>query len=164
MSAKNKTLIIYDSLYGNTEKIAKRIQKNISGSVLKHINSVKNKEIAKYDLIILGCPTQGGRPTSDISYFLENNSASLNGKQVAVFDTRFDIKDLSFLLKLLVRSIDYAAPKLAQIVINNNGKLASEPIGFYVSSKTGPLKQGEMTRAAIWAKKIITGLKTPKEE
>ena len=59
-----KTLVVYDSVYGNTEEIAKAIGDAISGEIkMVHISAENLKELAGIDLLIIGSPTHGGRPT-----------------------------------------------------------------------------------------------------
>ena len=85
-----KTLVVYDSQYGNTEKIAKAIGGGIGGDV-KVIRSpeVTESDLASLDLLIVGSPTQGGRPSKTIQDFLSALPASsVKGKKVAAFDTR----------------------------------------------------------------------------
>lgn len=58
-----KALIVYDSMYGNTEKIAKSIGGAITGDVkVLRISEVIPSELESLDFLIVGSPTQGGRP------------------------------------------------------------------------------------------------------
>jgi menaquinone-dependent protoporphyrinogen oxidase len=54
-----KTLIIYASKTGTTEKCAKDIEKQLENSTAVNI-STKNEDIIKYDLIIIGTPIRMG--------------------------------------------------------------------------------------------------------
>lgn len=87
-----KVLIIYDSLFGNTEKIA-RAMGNALGSqkdieVLR-VSQVKPEQLTGLELLIVGSPTQGGRPTRAIQDFLEKvPESAVKGTNVAAFDTR----------------------------------------------------------------------------
>ena len=59
-----KTLIVYDSVYGNTEKIAKAIGDAIIDEVkVLRVGEVNISELKTFNLLIVGSPTQGGRPT-----------------------------------------------------------------------------------------------------
>jgi flavodoxin len=67
-----KTLIIYDSQYGNTEQIAKAIGGGIKGEVkLVRAGDADPTEIPGAGLLIIGSPTQGGRATEAMTDFLE---------------------------------------------------------------------------------------------
>jgi len=66
-----RVLIVYDSVYGNTEKIAKAIGGAITGEVkVLRVDEANPSELKTIDLFIVGSPTQGGRPTPAIRDFL----------------------------------------------------------------------------------------------
>ena len=143
-----KALIVYDSVYGNTEKIAKSIGGAITGDVkVLRIGEVNPSELESIDLFIVGSPTQGGRPTPAIQDFLSKVSEpAIKGINVAAFDTRFSTR--------LVGIFGYAAGKIAGSLKTKGGTLILSPEGFFVKGKEGPLKEGELERAASWAKEI----------
>jgi flavodoxin I len=144
-----KVLIVYDSVYGNTEKIARAIGGAISGDVkVLYMGEVNFTELKPFDLFIVGSPTQGGRLTMAIQDFLTNvPESTIKGIYVASFDTRLSTK--------LVGIFGYAAGKIADILRTKGGTLVIPPEGFIVKGKEGPLKEGELERAADWAKVII---------
>ncbi len=45
------------------------------------------------------------------------------------------------------------------VEVGKDGYLAAEPEGFIVEDSEGPLKKGELERAAIWAKGIVENKK-----
>jgi len=148
-----KTLIVYDSVYGNTEKIAKAIGDAITGEVkVLRVGEVNSSELKVFDLLIVGSPTQGGRPTRAIQDFLNKVSEpTIRGINVAAFDTRFSTR--------LVRIFGYAAGRIADSLKRNGGTLIVSPEGFFVKATKGPLKEGEVERAASWAKVIVKSKK-----
>ncbi|MCL5070222.1 MAG: flavodoxin family protein [Actinobacteria bacterium] len=147
-------LVIYDSLYGNTEKIARIIGKSISAQIIR-VTDINVSNINGIDTLIVGSPTQGGKATPAIQEFLNNiPSKTLINVKLAVFDTRFLEKNLNFALKLLVKTIGYAAPKMAKVLTDKGGKLIVPPEGFIVKGKEGPLASGELERAQAWAKML----------
>jgi len=89
-----KVLIVYDSVYGNTERIAKAIGGAITGEVkVLRVDEANPSELRTIDLFILGSPTQGGRPTPAIRDLLNKvPEPSLQGINVAAFDTRISTK------------------------------------------------------------------------
>lgn len=152
-------LIIYDSLYGNTEKVAQKIAEGISAGnriQLKRVDSSKPPDVKQVDMIIVGSPTHGGRPTQAIQEFLQN-LPDIMDKTVAAFDTRFSEKDHGPGLKLLMKIIGFAAEKIAGKLTAKGGTLLLPPEGFIVKDKKGPLKNGESERAISWAKKLLKG-------
>jgi len=148
-----KALIVYDSVYGNTEKIAKAIGGAIAGEVkVLRMGEVNSSELKTLDLLIVGSPTQGGRPTPAIQDFLNKVSEpAIKGINVAAFDTRFSTR--------LVGIFGYAAGRIADSLKRKGGTLILSPEGFFVKSKEGPLKEGELERAAGWARGIVESKK-----
>ena len=89
-----KALIVYDSLYGNTEQIAKAIGGAITGEVkVLRVAEANPAELGSFDLIIAGSPTQGGRQTVATREFLGKIPAdALKNVNVTSFDTRIKTK------------------------------------------------------------------------
>lgn len=147
-----KKIVIYDSQYGNTEKVAQEVAKSISAKALK-VSDAKTSDIDGIDILVIGSPTQGGRPTVALQQFLDSlPGKSLKDVKVAVFDTRLLEADVNFALKLLLKIIGYAAPKIVEIVKQKGGKLILPPEGFIVKGKEGPLSDLELGRARKWLK------------
>lgn len=153
-----KSIILYDSAYGNTEQIARTIQKALSGKGLTRlfqVNEVNVDDIRDTDLLVVGSPTQGGRPTQLLDGFLKGiPDNALRGVKVAAFDTRFDPNEHGFGLKLLMNVIHFAADKIAGTLRDKGGKLSVDPEGFVVEGREGPLRKGELDRAARWAEHL----------
>jgi flavodoxin len=150
-----KALIVYDSVYGNTEKIARAIAGALtpSGEVkVLRAGEVNPSGLESVDLLVVGSPTQGGRPTPAIQDFLNQvPERTIKGVNVAAFDTRFSTK--------LVAIFGYAAGKIAGSLKTKGGTLILSPEAFFVKGKEGPLKEGELERAAAWAKGILESKK-----
>jgi flavodoxin I len=69
-----KALVVYDSVYGNTEKIAKAIGEAIapSGEVkLVRVGEANPSQLTPVDLLIVGSPTHAGRPVQAVQEFLK---------------------------------------------------------------------------------------------
>ena len=104
------------------------------------------------DLLIVGSPTQGGRSTPAILNFLNKVSEpAIKGIHLAAFDTRFSTR--------LVGIFGYAAGKIADSLKRKGGTLILPPEAFFVKSKEGPLKEGELERAAGWVKGLLESKK-----
>lgn len=152
-----KTLVIYDSVYGNTQKIAQVIGDNLTGEVkVAPVGSMNASDLQSFDLIIVGSPVHGGRATPTIDAFLKQLPPhSLEGKSVAAFDTRFEAEEQGIGLRILMSVIRYAAERIAKDLVKKGGRPVAEPEGFIVEQKEGPLKQGELERAGHWAKAML---------
>lgn len=157
------SLIIYDSLFGNTQKIAETIAEVLNSSGNTKTLMLKNASIDDFkeqNLLIIGSPTHGGQSTPAMQKFLNQiPPQALKNVFVACFDTRFLEKDVNFALRLLIRTIGYAAPKIADLLKSKSGKILTPPEGFIVKGKNGPLKDGELKKAKIWAKQILSQIK-----
>ena len=148
-----KALIVYDSVYGNTEKIARAIAEAItpSGEVkVLGVDEASPSELASIDLLVVGSPTHGGRPTPAVQGLI-NKVPKLQGINVAAFDTRSQAK--------LARVFGNAAGRIARNLKGKGGVLIAPPEGFFVTGTKGPLKEGELERAAGWAKAILESRK-----
>ncbi|MCJ7426201.1 MAG: flavodoxin family protein [Dehalococcoidales bacterium] len=142
-----RALVVYDSVYGNTEEIAKAIGGAISGGEVRVLRAgeVGPPELENISLLVVGAPTQGGRATPAIKDFLERvTKAEINGLDVAAFDTRYSAK--------AAKIFGYAAGKIASSLKKKGAHLIVDPEGFFVEGVQGPLKEGELERAAAWGK------------
>lgn len=153
-----KALIIYDSFFGNTEKIAFAIRDALgpdNAEAIK-VENFKPEQINNLDLLIAGSPTRAFRPTKPISDCLKALPAdSLKGISVCSFDTRASMDDInSGFLKTMVNFLGYAAEPLSTRLVKKGGKQLLAPEGFLVTGEKGPLKDGELQRAIDWAVKI----------
>ena len=143
-----KTLVVYDSQYGNTEKIARVIGDTIPGASVLHADDAGLSELEGAGLLIVGSPTHGGRPMGAVQTFLKKTPANaLEGIKVASFDTRFASR--------FAKIFGYAAGRIATTLKKKGGSMAAEPEGFFVEGTQGPLTEGELERAAAWAGKVL---------
>ncbi|HDK26267.1 MAG TPA: flavodoxin family protein [Candidatus Atribacteria bacterium] len=158
-----KILIIYDSFFGNTEKIAQAVGNSLSSkenAETIRVSKVKPEQLIGLELIIVGSPTRAFRPTKAIMHFLNKIPLNgLKGVKVAAFDTRISTADVnSRFLNILVKLFGYAAKPIADKLEKKGGSLIIPPEGFFVKDSEGPLKDGEIERAVDWAKLIIKTL------
>jgi flavodoxin I len=144
-----KALIVYDSVFGNTEKIARAIGGAIDGDVkVIRADGIKPANLELLDLLIVGAPTQGGRVTKPVRDFLNSiDEKVVKGISAAAFDTRSSTK--------WVGIFGYAAGRIAKSLQKIGANLVADPEGFFVTGTQGPLKEGEEERAAGWVKEIV---------
>ena len=155
-----RILVVYDSSYGNTEAVAKVIGEAVGGdTAVLPATQTAPANLASAGLLIVGTPTQGGKPTPAIMELLGGLPPDgLAGVRVAAFDTRFAAADHGLALQLLMRVIGYAAPRIARTLQAKGGSLVAPPEGFIVQGKEGPLKEGELQRATSWMTTIAESL------
>lgn len=147
---KDTILVIYDSEFGNTAKVAQAVASGL-GAQAKCITDVSLDSLTGIKLVVVGSPTQGGTMTHAMQAYLKEVPArSLEGVVVAAFDTRFVAQEQKAWLRLLMGLIGYAAPKILSVLESKGGKPVAESVGFIVTDKKGPLKDGELERARAW--------------
>jgi flavodoxin I len=149
-----RVLVVYDSVYGNTEKIAEAIGGAVSGGEVRVLRAgeVGPPELEDISLLVVGSPAQGGRPTPEIKDFLGRISKSeINGLDAAAFDTRYAAK--------AARIFGYAADRIASSLKKKGANLIVDPEGFFIDGKEGPLKAGELERAASWGQGIAAAIR-----
>jgi len=135
-------------------------QRTIPGKILQWLSDLSAKlylgitfkALRDVDLLFIGAPTQGGRPTQPVQDFLKKIPESdIKNINIATFDTRISAK--------WVGIFGYAAGRIAKALKKKGAALVSDPAPFFVLGKEGPLKDGELERAAAWAREVISGLK-----
>jgi flavodoxin I len=154
-----KAIILYDSLYGNTEKIAQIIgnSSELRDCQVIKIGNIKPDMLLGTTLLVVGSPTQQFRPTKEMTGFLSSiPNGGLKGIKVAAFDTRLTMAEIekSRPLPFFVKIFGYAAERIAKQLQKKGGKLLTPAVGFYVQGMKGPLEVGEQERAEEWAKQL----------
>lgn len=134
-----KTLVLFDSNYGNTRLIAEEIVKNISAEVkVENIKGFNILDLKNYDLLITGSPIIGWRPTELMLNTLMKVK-DLAGLKFTTFDTRMN-----------VFYHGDAKDKMAKILKKAGANQITDSMAFFVSGKQGPLTDGELQRASDW--------------
>jgi flavodoxin len=147
-----KALIVYGSVYGNTGKIARAIADGLGekGEARLARAGKENTDIQGIDILVVGSPTQGGRPVPPVQEFLKAlPDNSLKNIKVASFDTRMRKGGSGAFAKLF----GYAAGRIESELKKRGGTvIASE--GFGVTGREGPLEEGETDRARKWGNNL----------
>ncbi|MDK2981835.1 MAG: hypothetical protein PWQ55_2182 [Chloroflexota bacterium] len=159
-----KALVIYESFFGNTEKIAQTVAQALGTEKSVNLVAVGDVDAAQLegiDLLVMASPTRGFRPSEGITNFLNSLSdGALQGVQAAVFDTRIDLETIkNKLFRFVVKRGGYANTAMAK-TLEKKGAAVLEPMGaFCVDDSEGPLTAGEIERAAQWAAEIKAAVK-----
>ena len=148
-------LVVYGSQYGNTERIARVIGNELRGfgqARVVCIDPAQLVDLQGVDLLVVGCPTQGWGPTPAMRSFLEGIKFDrLRGPVVALFDTRF---------KMPRWMTGSAAEVMAGRLQEKGVSLLVPPESFFVKGKEGPLRNGELDRAAAWTRTLVEEVET----
>jgi len=154
-----KVLVIYDSVFGNTEKVARAIAEGLRMKAtveLKRPAEMTADGLAGFDLLVVGSPTRSFQATEATVAMLKGVPAGcLKGRRAAAFDTRIDVKDIKqAAFRFMVSTGGYAAKKIADRLKKAGAELVAAPEGFIVEATEGPMRSGELERAAAWGKKL----------
>ena len=151
-----KSLVVYDSTFGNTEKIAQSIAAGLKPLGAVKITKASASALADVEgtgLLIVGSPILGGRPSSSMQAFLSGLPAgSLDKVKIAAFDTRMTMP--------IAKLFGSAAVRMEATLKAKGGSSVATPEGFIVMGRSGPLKTGEIERAAEWARSLAEQQKT----
>jgi flavodoxin len=160
-----KTMVIYDSLHGNTGMIGQAIGDGLAEALaapesvdVRQLSKTQPDQLAGLDLLVVGAPTHGCRPSPPAREFLKRIPANaLKDVKIAAFDTRFDMDKMDsyrFVGKVL-DFLGYAAPRISSSLEKNGGEVVMPPEGFFVEDTEGPLEDGELERAMEWGREIV---------
>jgi flavodoxin len=146
-----KTLVVYFSKFGNTQKVAEAIARkiNTNGSVrVMASDQLTGSALQEVDLIVMGTPTHNmNLPKVVKPVFDSLPKRILKGVAVAAFDT-------SYQMSRWLRPFT-AAKRLDQKLRKLGGKRIVPPETFHVMEREGPLFEGEIERAEAWAQTIL---------
>ena len=120
--------------------------------------SETNQDLLKdVELLVVGSPTRAFSPTPAIKTFVKSlPGRSLEGVKVSAFDTRMKIDEKTpGILRFFAGIFGFAAKPILDGLVKKGGNQVVPAEGFFVIDSEGPLADGELERAAEWAKKII---------
>jgi flavodoxin len=155
-----KSLVVYDSQYGNTKLIAEAIGSALesSGRVLvMHCSDVQPGDLTGINRLIVGSPTQQLTATPAVLNWIKTIPRDgLKGVKAAAFDTRFTEEKISQIkvLPFFVRIFGYGAKPISDRLEKKGAQIVLPPEGFYVADTEGPLLEQELQRAADWVSKM----------
>lgn len=163
-------LVVYESMWGNTEKVARAIAEGLAPEFRVEVFEVRDapgSPAPDVDLIVVGGPThafsmtraatredarrQGADHGGDIGLreWLDGLPGGEHPQHVATFDTRVD----------KMRHLPGSAAKSAARVVHRHGYERAEATeSFYVADVDGPLIDGELERASAWGRRIAADL------
>jgi flavodoxin len=88
-----KAIVIYDSNFGNTEKIAKSLASGLNENGIEvdsfKVDDVQLNKLSEYDLLAIGGPTHGFGMSKPIKEFFQKlEHVDLQDKKAFAFDTK----------------------------------------------------------------------------
>ena len=163
-----KAVVVYESLWGNTAAVARAIAEGI-GPDVQALSTAEATGAAMEgaDLIVAGAPVLAfGLPSEKVREGIRANPGKAPAPpdlshppmrvwlaalpaghgRAAAFDTR-------------VRGPwGSAAPAIAKELDQLGYRLIGKPLGFIVSGKFGPLRDGELERARLWGAELAQAM------
>lgn len=148
-----KALVVYYSLYGNTEKVAKALSEGLRSSgcdvETARVDAVKYDELSDIDLLCVGTPVHAFNISKPAKEFLERltGQQGLVGKKAFAFDT-----------KMKSRLLGTAGGKIEKKLEKMGFEIVEPAKSAVVKGREGPLEEGAEERfkqiGADLAKKI----------
>jgi menaquinone-dependent protoporphyrinogen IX oxidase len=156
-----KGIVVYDTSYGNTKKIAETIAETLKESGIEvdlfDVKDVKKLSAKDYDFLVLGSPTRFGTMSFAIRGFLGKvKTEEWMNKPFAAFDTenpeniereRDEKKEWS------------AAEKISEKLKDKKMNQLLPVLKAAVLGQKGPLKEGEIERTKDYARELGIKLK-----
>ena len=153
-------IVIYDTSYGNTQKIAEVISETLKESRLDvdifKVNELKKLSAKYYDFLVLGSPTKFGTMSFAVKSFLGKvKSEEWMNKTFAAFDT----ENPENIERSKAENKNWsAAEKIAEKLKEKKMNQLLPVLKASVIGWKGPLSEGEIERAKGYAKELATKL------
>jgi flavodoxin len=139
--------IVYQSHHGNTAFVAGIMAEELACEVsvqLVRIDQATEAQVTQSDLLLFGGPAAELNGAYDILAWLQRlPRTALDRAAIAVFDTQ---------LRSQHTWAESTASALAKAVHRTGGMLILPPESFFLLFRAGPLEDGELARAANWAR------------
>lgn len=161
-----RSLVVFESLWGNTEKVARAVARGLAESMDVDVMDVSENPPLPDDSVVLllaGGPTHAfsmTRPRTRAEARTQGATQGLRGPglrewigslsdghhdtRVATFDTRVST----------VRHLPGSAAKSAEREVKRRGYTTLPRQSFWVEGSPGPLVDGELDRATAWGRTL----------
>jgi flavodoxin len=143
-----KAVIVYESRYGNTEKIANAIASGLKRAAAVEVFAAAEAPVVIGDdvtLFVAGAPTEAHGITKPMAEYLER-LGGVSAQLVATFDTR---------LRFPRWISGSAAVGIARALRAAGANEIAKPMSFFVTGKKPSLEAGELERAEAWGASLI---------
>lgn len=170
-----RALVVYESMFGNTELIARAIADGLEELDVTCIDAAEAPPSIPADiaLLVVGGPTHafgltrpGTRADAVTQGKKEGRAVDLRGIGVREWldglrQVRRDIVVAAFDTKF--RRAPGSASKAIARRLRQRGAATVTPMSFYVLGTTGPLRDGELERARSWGAALAARVAQPLE-
>ena len=151
-----KGIVVYDTSYGNTKKVAETITETLKESGIDvdlfDVKDVKKLNGKDYGFLVLGSPTKFGTMSFSIRGFLGKvKSEEWMNKPFAAFDTENP--------ENVEKKQGSAGDKIAAKLMEKKMNQLAPVLKALVHEMKGPLVEGEVERTKEYAKGLAAKLK-----
>jgi len=151
-----KGIVVYDTTYGNTRKIAETIAETLKASGIEvdafYVKDVKKLSAGDYDFLVLGSPTKFGTMSFTVKGFLGKvKTKEWMNRPFAAFDTENP--------ENIEKQESSAAEKIAEKLREKRMNQLLPVLKAVVLEWKGPLQEGEIERTRDYARKLAAKLK-----
>ena len=156
-----KGIVVYDTSYGNTKKIAETIAETLKESEIEvdlfHVKDAKKLSAKDYNFLVLGSPTKFGTMSFAIKFFFGKvKSEEWMNKPFAAFDT----ENPENIERARIENKEWSAgEKIAAKLKEKKMKQLLPVLKALVLGQKGPLKEGEIDRTKDYARELAVKLK-----
>ena len=150
-----KVLVVFDSSFGNTEKIGREIATGIQESGIAeckviNIDNVESEDLSGYDGALFGSPIHAFRATRGIKGAVKNAAKKgLQAKLVASFDTYQALGHIG-------KAAGQIEGELKKRI--KGAKVISPGLSALVLGRQGPLQDDELPKAREFGKRFAEEL------
>jgi flavorubredoxin len=136
MAEVRKAIVIYDTRFGNTEKIARALARGIEKQGIKvdcvNVDEVDVDKLVEYDFLAIGGPTHIHGVSKPMKAFFEKlKSLDIGGRKTFAFDTRLE----SWWAGSAAKGIEKNLKKLGTKIVKSRESAI-------VKGREGPLEEG----------------------
>ena len=155
-----KGIVVYDTSYGNTKKIAETIAETLRESGIEvdlfYVKDVKKLSAKDHHFLVLGSPTKFGTMSFAIKFFLGKvKSEEWINKPFAAFDT----ENPENIERAQAENKEWsAAEKISEKLREKKMNLVLPVLKALVLGQKGPLVEGEIERTKDYARELATKL------
>jgi flavodoxin len=139
-----KAVVVYDSLYGNTERLAQALARGIAGGGVEadafKVDGLDVERLARYDLIAVGGPTHMAGASKPMKRLLTDmRTVDLRGRKGFCFDTRNESRFNAF-------DINGAGKRIEGRMKRMKVEMLKPRASATVEGREGPLEEGALKR------------------
>lgn len=166
-------LVVFESMFGNTQKIAEAVTEGLSSSlptVILEVGTAPDVLEDDVDLLVVGGPTHAfgmSRPrtredaTRQAGGHVVSDREGLREWLTSLERRRGNVAAAAFDTRIHKPRVPGSAARGAEKRLRKLGfRMAAPSESFYVTGVTGPLLEGEAERARLWGEELARGVLT----